>query len=30
MTYDGYPDIASKQPPSRRIRLRLIDEIGKR
>jgi protein gp37 len=27
-TYDDYPDIASKEPPSRRVRLQLLEEIG--
>jgi protein gp37 len=27
-TYDDYPEIAGKEPPSRRIRLRLVDELG--
>jgi protein gp37 len=27
-TYDDYPEIAVKEPPSRRIRLQMIDEIG--
>ncbi len=26
-TYDAYPEIAAKQPPSRRIRLQLIDDL---
>ena len=27
-TYDEYPQLAGKEPPSRRIRLRLLDELG--
>jgi protein gp37 len=27
-TYDDYPEVAGKEPPSRRTRLRLIDGIG--
>jgi protein gp37 len=28
-TYDDYPEVAVKEPPSRRVRLQMIDEIGK-
>jgi hypothetical protein len=27
-TYDDYPEVAGKEPPSRRIRLRPLDELG--
>lgn len=29
-TYDDYPEIADKEPPSRRVRLQLIDEVERR
>jgi hypothetical protein len=27
-TYDDYPEVAGKEPPTRRIRLQLLDELG--
>lgn len=29
-TYDDYPEMAAKEAPTRRIRLQLIDEVGRR
>lgn len=29
-TYDNYPEMAAKEAPTRRIRLQLIDEVGRR
>ena len=29
-TYDNYPEVPAKGPPSRRVRLRLLGELGGR